>query len=295
MVIVNLDRYDWEYIFVNDGSSDNSFEVLKILADSNSRVKVLDFSRNFGKEAALTAGVHYATASDAVICIDADLQHPPELIPQMVELWDKGVDIVATIRTSIDRQPLLRRVGSHIFYWLMSKISGLEMVSQTTDFRLYDRKVIQIFVLATERNRLFRGIMDWLGFDKAYLNFRADARAAGSPAYSYSKLWALAVNSITSFSLWPLRITGYLGVLIVGSSVLLMLWMLLSNFFEFLSYQYSSIALVVVFNTLLIGIVLMGIGLTAIYIGAIHTEVINRPLYVLKQELNLHKINRILD
>ena len=278
--------YSWEYVFVNDGSSDQSFKALESLAIFDKNVKVLDFSKNFGKEVALTAGVHLAANSDAVICIDADLQHPPELIPQMVEMWEAGGEIVATIRDSIKRQPVFRRVGSHLYYWLMSNISGLEMVSQTTDFRLYDKKVIQAFLLATERNRLFRGIMDWLGFKKVYINFNADARTEGSPGYTYSKLWALAINSITSFSLWPLRLTGYLGLTIVGVSGLLILWMLLSNSFGFLSSLYTPIAFFVVFNTLLIGVVLMGIGLTALYIGAIHTEVINRPLYVIRHTIN---------
>lgn len=254
-VLKQLPMYSWEYVFVNDGSSDQSFQVLESLAIFDLNVKVLDFSKNFGKEVALTAGVHLAADSDAVICIDADLQHPPELIPQMVELWEAGGEIVATIRDSIQRQPLFRRVGSHLYYWLMSNISGLEMVSQTTDFRLYDKKVIQAFLLATERNRLFRGIMDWLGFKKVYINFNADARTEGSPGYTYSKLWALAINSITSFSLWPLRLTGYLGLTIVGVSGLLILWMLLSNSFGFLSSLYTPIAFFVVFNTLLIGVV----------------------------------------
>ena len=123
---------DWEYIFVNDGSPDNSIDVLKQLAARQNNIKIIDFSRNFGKEIALTAGVHAAN-SDAVICIDADLQHPPEVIPKLVEAWRQGAEVVATIRTSIDKQPLLRRLGSHLYYWLMERISGLDTVSQTTD------------------------------------------------------------------------------------------------------------------------------------------------------------------
>lgn len=280
-----LPQYEWEYILVNDGSPDNSLEILHNLARRDQKFKVLDLSRNFGKEIALTAGAHEAEDADAVICMDADLQHPPELIPSLLHEWEKGAEIVATIRVSIAKQPFLRRMGSHAYYWLMSKISGLQMVSQTTDFRLYDKKVIAAFKHATERERMFRGIMDWLGFSKVYVEFKADARNDGQVGYSYLKLWHLAINSITSFSLWPLRLTGYLGVLISGASGLLLVWMLV-NYLISSMWSYTPLAMVVVANTFLIGIVLMAIGLVALYIGTIHTEVINRPLYIVRERLN---------
>lgn len=285
-VVSTLPEYEWSFIFVNDGSPDNSLEELRKLAEQDKRTKVLDFSRNFGKELALTAGVHAATYADAVICMDADLQHPPELIPELVEAWRKGAEIVATIRKSIEKQPLLRRIGSHGYYWLMSKISGLDMQSQTTDYRLFDKKVVEAFRRATERERMFRGIMDWLGFRKVYVEFHAGAREEGEAGYSYVKLWQLAVNSITSFSLFPLKLTGYLGVLISAVSGLLLAWMLITRFF-LEPAMFTSLAFVVVANTFLIGIVLMAIGLVALYIGHIHTEVINRPLYVVRERINL--------
>jgi glycosyltransferase involved in cell wall biosynthesis len=284
-VTETLPTYRWEYIFVNDGSPDNSLYILRQLAAIDDRVKVLDLSRNFGKEIALTAGVHEAETADAVICIDADLQHPPELIPTLVAKWVEGHEVVATIRTSIDRQPLFRRVGSNVFYWLMGKISGLPIKSQTTDYRLYDKKVVAAFKHATERERMFRGIMDWMGFRRVYVEFQADARTEGEAGYSYRKLIGLAVNSITSFSLWPLRLTGYLGLVITLISSLLLVWML-ANFLIKSQFQYTALAMVVVANTFLIGIVLIAIGLVALYIGNIHTEVINRPLYIVRERIN---------
>ena len=275
----------FSFIFVNDGSPDDSLDVLRGLAISDTRVQVLDLSRNFGKEIALTAGVHAAESADAVICIDADLQHPPELIPTLIARWREGYDVVATVRTELDRQPLLKRVGSHVFYWLMRRISGVSMVSQTTDFRLYDRRVVRAFMQATERQRMFRGIMDWMGFRRVYVEFQAGARTQGEAGYSYSKLIGLAINSITAFSLWPLRLTGYLGVLITLSSGLLLLWML-GNFFLHGRLDYTPLAMAVVANTFLIGVVLMAIGLVALYIGTIHTEVINRPLYVVRERIH---------
>ena len=280
----NLKQYKWEYIFVNDGSPDHSYEVLTKLSGEASNVRVLDLSRNFGKEIALTAGAHEARDSDALICIDADLQHPPEIIPQLVAQWEAGAEVVVTIRTSIEKQPLFRRLGSSLFYWIISKSSSFEMIPKTTDFRLYDRKVITAFCHATERGRMFRGIMDWMGFRRAYIEFSADARVEGEAGYSFFKLWNLAINSITSFSLWPLRITGYLGVLITATSSLLLLWMAGNILFR-TNYGYTSLALVVVINTFLIGIVLISIGLVALYVGTIHTEVINRPLFIVRERL----------
>jgi dolichol-phosphate mannosyltransferase len=282
-----LTGYAWEYLFVNDGSPDNSLEILRRLVERDPKVRVLDLSRNFGKEIALTAGVHCADAEavDAVICMDADLQHPPELIPTLLTEWQKGAEVVATTRVSIEKQPLLRRMGSHFYYWLMARISGLDMLSQSTDFRLYDKKVVAAFRQATERERMFRGIMDWLGFRKVYVPFRADARSEGAAGYSYAKLWRLAVNSITSFSLLPLRLTGYLGVLITSLSGFLLIWML-GTYILTDTNMYTPLAIVVVANTFLIGIVLMAIGLVALYIGTIHTEVVNRPLYVVRERVN---------
>lgn len=280
-----LPDISWCYVFVNDGSPDDSLVMLAELARRDKRVKVLDLSRNFGKEIALTAGVHMAAEADveAVICMDADLQHPPTLIPQLVAAWQGGAEIVVTIRTSIEKQPWLRQLGSYSYYWLMDKLSGLEMRSQTTDYRLFDKKVVAAFCQATERERMFRGIMDWLGFRKIYVEFQAGPREDGVSGYSYAKLWQLAVSSITAFSLFPLRLTGYLGIFITITSLLLLVWMLVNYFFYGI---FTPLGIVVVINTFLIGIVLIAIGLVALYIGHIHTEVINRPLYVVRERIN---------
>lgn len=291
-MISSLPSFDWEYIFVNDGSRDNSLEILKKLAHTDKKLKVLDFSRNFGKEIALTAGAHEAKNSDAVVCLDADLQHPPELIPTLINEWNLGAEVVVTIRTEIERQPILRRLGSYLYYWLMRKLSGIDLKAKTTDFRLYDKKVIQAFVRATERERMFRGIMDWMGFNKSYVEFKASARARGRVAYSYGKLWRLAVNSLTAFSLWPLRLAGYLGVLISTISGTLFLWMLI-NYYFLSKWVYTPLGMAVVINTFLIGVVLMALGLVALYVGIIHTEVVNRPLYIIRERFGLEKNNQV--
>lgn len=287
-VTSQLPAYQWEYIFVNDGSTDSSIAVLRDLAALQEKIRALDLSRNFGKEIALTAGVHEALHADAVICIDADLQHPPELIPDLIRDWLNGSEIVVTVRVSTDKETLLRKLGSHLFYFLINKFSETTMVPKTTDFRLYDKKVIATFRLVTERNRMFRGLMDWMGFKKTYIEFRADARLSGSANYSFKKLWKLAISSITSFSLVPLRITGYLGLSITSVSGLILLWMLIT-FLLYEKWPYTTLALVVITNTFLIGIVLISIGLVALYIGTIHTEVINRPLYIVREKINFRE------
>jgi polyisoprenyl-phosphate glycosyltransferase len=283
-VVSRLTQFEWQFVFVNDGSSDASWDSIAGLVKADSRVSGIDLSRNFGKEIALTAGVHACKQADAVICMDADLQHPPELIPELIREWQAGAEIVVTLRRSIERQPLLRRIGSHGYYWLMSKLSGLDMRTQTTDFRLYDKKVVVAFCQATERQRMFRGIMDWLGFRKTYVPFDAGPRESGQVGYSYAKLWRLAIDSITSFSLFPLKVTGYLGVVIAGFSGVMLFWMMLSKFLLGSTF-FSPLSIVVMANTFLMGIVLMAVGMVALYIGQIHTEVINRPLYVVRETI----------
>jgi dolichol-phosphate mannosyltransferase len=274
----------WEYVFVNDGSKDMSLAELRRLAAQDQKVRVIDLSRNFGKEIAITAGVSSVNC-DAVICIDADLQHPPELIPQLIEHWKQGAEVVAAIRVDMEGQPIVRRIGSLIYYRLMSKITNLEMAEKSTDFRLCDRKVIEAFRQFTEKDRLFRGIVDWLGFKKVNVEFRASARKEGVAAYSYAKLWQLAVSSIMSFSLFPLKLTGYLGLIISITTSMLLIWMFFANYIFALNY-FTPVAIFLVINTFLFGVVLMGLGLIALYIGTIHTEVINRPLYIIRERIN---------
>lgn len=285
LVANTASSYSWRFIFINDGSTDNSYALLCELAKRDSRVTVLDLSRNFGKEVALTAGVFEASEADAVVCMDADLQHPPELMIKLLVEWENGADVVVTVRTSLAGQTLFRRAASFLFYWIMRRISNVQMVPNTPDYRLYDKKVLTAFKLVTERQRMFRGIMDWLGFKRATVHFDADARSGGSATYSTSDLWRLAINSVTSFSLAPLRLTGYLGGLICLVSGLLLCWML-ANYLYFGYSVYTPLALVAVTNTFLIGIVLVALWFVALYVGSIHTEVLNRPLYAVRERLN---------
>jgi glycosyltransferase involved in cell wall biosynthesis len=284
-VTIKNSQFSWEYIFVNDGSPDSSFGILSDIAKKDKKTKVIDLSRNFGKEVALSAGVHESGSVDAVICIDADLQHPPELIPTLIEKWQQGAEVVVTVRKGIKGQTLIRKIGSNLYYWLMKRVCNFEIIPKSTDFRLYDASVIKAFREITERERMFRSIMDWMGFKKSIVEFDADARNDGNATYSFPKLWSLATSSLTSFSLWPLRIAGYLGLIITSLSGVLLVWMMI-NYFILGNLIYSPLAIAMIANTFLIGIVLMAIGIVAVYIGTIHIEVINRPLYLIRKKIN---------
>jgi polyisoprenyl-phosphate glycosyltransferase len=285
-VVQSVNGVQFEIIFVNDGSPDDSLRVLKGIAEKRPDCKIVDLSRNFGKEIALSAGVHYAWG-DAVICIDADLQHPPGLIPAMVKAWRQGAEVVLTVRRSSAKKALARRLGGALYYWLMGKIADRNVVvSNGTDYRLISRAVIEAFNQIGERERMFRGLVDWLGFERVQLEFDAPAREQGEPGYSYARLFRLAVSSLVAHSLLPLRFVGYLGAAITAASALLLGWMLVAPIFSPARWVYTPLAKVVVGNTFLIGIVLTALGVMSLYIAKIYAEVLDRPLYAVRQLVN---------
>lgn len=281
--------YNFEYLFVDDGSKDDTLKVLETFAQKDKKIKVVELSRNFGKEIALTAGI-YQVDSDALIIMDADLQHPPELISTFITKWEEGYEIVATQRLDIENRSFIKKMGSKLFYKMINAMSETEMVSGTTDFRLLDKIVVTELKKFTERNRLVRGLIDWMGFKKVYVEFTAPDRLHGDAGYTVYKLFQLAVNSFTSFSLLPLKLAGYLGVVIFIFSSSLFSWMLVDKYL-LLQQSYTPISYVIVANTVLMGIVLMALGMIALYIGYIHTEVTNRPLFIIRKQINFNKEN----
>lgn len=288
---IHASKYNFEYIFVDDGSQDNTLFYLEKYAKENNKIKIIELSRNFGKEIALTAGIHQID-SDALIIMDADLQHPPKLILDFIEAWENGYDIVATRRTEIKNRSFIKKAGSKLFYKIINSMSDTKMVSGTTDFRLLDKKVVMQLKYFTERNRLVRGLIDWMGFKKIYIDFSAPDRLHGEAGYTILKLFKLAVNSFTSFSLFPLKAAGYIGIIIFLFSSILFCWMLADKYI-LLQQTFSPISYVIVANTVLMGMVLMSLGMISIYIGYIHTEVLNRPLYVIRKKININTKNII--
>jgi dolichol-phosphate mannosyltransferase len=288
------DQYDWDVIFVNDGSHDGSGEILEELSQKESRCRVIELSRNFGKEIALSAGVDYANG-DAVILLDADLQHPPDRITDMLLCWEDGFEVVEMVRTCTIGEPWLRRQGSTLFYKILKLLSSTDILAKTTDFRLLDRKVILALRRVEERQRMFRGIVDWLGFRKVRLDFEAPARQYGTPVYSYGKLLNLALNSFISYSSLPLKLIGVLGIGITVISGLVLFWMTAVTLVADEYWNITPMAFIVVFNIVLTGVILSALGLMSLYLSKIYSEVQNRPLYTIRRTININESHRFND
>lgn len=278
-------RYRFEFLFVNDGSTDQSGRLISKLSAQDRCVKYIELSRNFGKEIALTAGLNHAKG-EVAITLDADLQHPVKLAAKFLERWEKGADVVIGIRQENKGDDFVRRFSSILFYKIMNFVGGMHLVPRATDYRLIDRKVIDEFNRFTERSRITRGLLDWLGFKRDYIYFSSKERAFGKPGYSILKLTRLAFSSFVSLSLFPLRLAGYLGVVIMLFSGTLGLFILVNQYVldEPVGFIFSGTAILAIFIMFLIGIVLVSIGLIALYIANIHNEVLNRPMYVIREK-----------
>lgn len=277
--------YDYEIIFVNDGSPDYTWMEIQKLCSQDPKVKWVNLSRNFGKEVALTAWLE-SSLWNIVVTLDADGQHPVEKIPEFIKKWEEWFDIVYNQRPNIEWASMLKKYSSSLFYKVFNFISDFKLESWTTDYRLLDRKVVDIFLKFREKNRLFRWIIDFIGFNKTALVFDALPNKAWRRAsYNYFKLYQLALNSITSFSVFPLKLVWYLGLVITLVSTLIFFVMILDKIW-ILDLDFTNLAIVVVINTILIWIVLMSLWMIALYIANIHAEVIWRPLYIVKDKLN---------
>ena len=284
----NLEGYVWEFIFIDDGSNDSTWAVIAEMSIVHKNIRGLRLSRNFGKELALTAGILESTEElDAAILMDADLQHPPSAITQLIQQWEQGFQVVTAQRKSI-KYSMWRKIGSTFFYFMLNHFSKLNIQEKATDFRLLDKQVLNALKAFPERNRFFRGIVDWVGFKKTSITFDSPNRIEGKSAFSFQSLSSLAINSFTSFSLMPLRFTGYLGLAVTTITSLLFIYMIITHLILKISI-FTKLAYFVVFNTLLFGIVLAALGLIALYIGNIHTEVTGRPLYIVQDRVGFLK------
>ncbi|MGD6817418.1 glycosyltransferase family 2 protein [Metabacillus sp. 84] len=279
-VIDELIEYDFEILFVNDGSKDGTLSILKFLREKDHRVNYLDLSRNFGKEVAMIAGLDYVTG-DALVILDADLQDPPELIPEMIRYWEEGYDDVYARRRSRTGETRVKKWTSAQYYKLLRKTTRIPIQEDTGDFRLLDRRCVEALKKLRETQRYTKGMFSWIGYNKKEILFDRDPRAAGETKWNYLKLTDLAIEGITSFTTFPLRVSSFAGMIISFLAFIFMIWTVAKT----LLYGdpvsgYPSLMAVILF---LGGIQLLFLGVIGEYLGRIFNETKKRPLYFVNE------------
>ncbi|WP_024900324.1 glycosyltransferase family 2 protein [Brucella rhizosphaerae] len=273
----------YEVVCVNDGSSDGTLSLLQEYQQRHQCIIIVDLSRNFGKEAALTAGL-MQSAGDAVIPLDADLQDPPEIIVEMLDKWDKGAEVVLAVRAKRETDTAFKRGTANAFYWIINSISEITIPPNAGDFRLMDRAVIEALKQLPERSRFNKGIFAWLGFRTDTIEYERPLREVGTTKWNYRKLWNFALDGITSFSSAPLRIWSYIGVMIAGCAMLFGFVVIFKVLI--LGHRdvpgYASLMTVLLFSN---GIVLIGLGVIGEYLSRVFLETKGRPLVIVRKVL----------
>ncbi len=277
-------RYRYRYIFIDDGSTDNTYEILSELSEERNDITVAKLSRNFGKEAALTLGLERCD-SDAVIIIDSDLQHPPSLIPAMIQEWENGADIVDGVKIKRQKEHIIKKFWGLSFNKIMSMLTGMDFVG-SSDYKLLNRKAVNILKNMGEKNRFFRGLTNWIGLQHAKIEFKVEQRKSGKTKWNLFKLFQLFVEGITSHSSKPLQIVTVLGIFTLIFSIILGLQTLYNKFFGGAVSGFTTVILVI----LIIGsIIMISIGVLGIYLSKIYNEVKNRPIYIVDNKSEYSK------
>jgi glycosyltransferase involved in cell wall biosynthesis len=273
-------KYDFEFLFINDGSRDNTLELIKKYAASDKRISYVNFSRNFGKEIAMCAGFDFVKG-DAAVIIDADLQDPPELIPQMIDYWEQGYDDVFARRRSRAGESALKKQTSRWYYKILQSSTRIPIQVDTGDFRLLDRRCIEALRSFRESERYTKGMFSWIGYKKKEILYDRDPRAAGETKWNYAKLINLAIDGITSFTTAPLRISSFIGAIISLVAFVYIIYLLLRPLFGVPTIPgYASTMAVILFMG---GVQLLSIGIIGEYVGRIFNETKNRPLYLVEE------------
>jgi dolichol-phosphate mannosyltransferase len=276
--ILDPEDFDYELIFVNDGSSDKTFDKIVEASERDERVKGISFSRNFGKEAAIFAGLQ-AAVGDACVVIDCDLQHPPALIHEMVAKWREGYEVVEGVKSSRGREGLFHKMCAGLFYRIMSRLIKIDMRS-TSDYKLIDRKVVNVLLNLTERNTFFRALTFWVGFKSTKLEYDVEERKFGSTKWSFMSLMKYAVNNATSFSTLPLQIVTFLGVVSIFGSVVLGIQTLVKYF---MGNAQEGFPTVILLELLIGGFIMLSLGIIGHYLARIYEEVKGRPKYIVRE------------
>ncbi len=270
------ENYDYEFLFVDDGSSDKTLQVIKEISEIRSNVYFIELSKNFGHQNALKAGLDVALG-DAVISLDADLQHPPHVIPQLLRKWEEGYDIVYTKRAEDPGLSYFKRKTSRFFYKMMNKLSNIDIENGTADFRLMNQSSVNAFRSFTERELFIRGLIKWMGFKQIGIDYTPDQRFAGKSKYSTKKMFQLAVRGITSFSTIPLQFATALGLIFSLSALLYVPYVLYSYFSGHYVSGWTSLIVTIVFFG---GIQLLLMGIFGLYLGKVFVESKKRPSYI---------------
>ncbi len=279
------DAYDFEYILVNDSSTDNTWNVIQEEFTKDSRVRGISLSRKFGHQLALTAGLDIA-CGDAVIYCDSDLQHPPVLFKEMIKKWEDGYYVVHTKRTSTEDITFAKKTLSNLYYSFVNALSDVHIEKGMADFKLLDKKVLDQLKKMREVNRFLRGMVVWLGFKSTIVEYVARKRLYGVPWYNFWRNLAFAKVGVLSFSIKPLKYIGYFGVLLTMSSGIFVTFNVFWFFYR-KGWYFSPVISLTVFNAFLIGIVLSCLGIMSLYLSYIYNEVTERPLYLVADKINV--------
>lgn len=271
-----------ELVIVDDGSTDGTTELLADLASQDDSIRVLELSRNFGHQAAITAGIDHARG-DAVVVIDGDLQDPPELIPKMVERWRDGIDVVYAVRERREGEVFYKRLAAAIHYRIQRWLSDVDIPVDTGDFRLMSRPVVDQLVDLRESSRYIRGLVAWLGFSQEAISFVRDSRHAGDRKYTFRKLLKLSLDGLTSFTDKPLRLASQVGAITTIGALLYGTWIVIARLLD-PGRAFEGFSAIMVTILVLGGIQLFAIGILGEYLGRVYVEAKRRPLYVVKEE-----------
>ena len=282
-----LENYNYEIIFINDGSKDKTLEIIEDISKKDKNVKIISFSRNFGHQAAVTAGLQYVTG-DAIVIMDADLQDPPELIPDMLKLWEDGNEVIYGKRKSREGESAFKLLTAKMFYKTLNALSDVEIPRDTGDFRLVDRKVVDTINSLPEHNKFLRGLFSWVGYKQIPFEYERKERFAGETKYPLKKMLKLSSDGIISFSTKPLKIVGALGMFSLIVSICLLIYTLVSYFSKSIAISagWTSMMIVITFFS---GIQLMSIWIIAEYVGRIYDETKQRPQYIIDKKINIDK------
>ena len=279
-LINSIDNYEFEILFVNDGSKDKTIELIKEYREKDSRISYVDFARNFGKETAMIAGLDYATG-DCVIFMDADLQDPPELIPEMLKYWEEGYDDVYAQRRSRKGETWLKKFTSKMYYRVLQSLTNVEIQKDTGDFRLLDKRCVNALRKMRESQRCSKSMFSWIGYKKKAIVYDRDPRIAGKTKWNYGKLINLAIDGITSFTTSPLRISTYIAIPTFAALFVYFIYVIAKCCVEHVAIQaFQAIILLVLFFS---GVQILLFGIVGEYLGRIFNETKNRPLYLINE------------